>query len=96
MPIALQPGSIIAWLVIGLLAGMISGWIVRGRGYGCLLDIVVGIVGAFIGGFIISALFPSTQFGFIGSLLVAIGGAVVLLIILRLITGGGHRRSWRG
>lgn len=92
MSTALQPGSIIAWLVIGLLAGMISGRIVRGRGYGCLLDIVVGIVGAFVGGFIISLLFPGTQFGFIGSLLVAIGGAVVLLLILRLITGGRGRR----
>ncbi len=93
MSTALQPGGIIAWLVIGLLAGAISGWIVRGRGYGCLIDILVGVVGAFIGGFIISVLFPGTQYGFFGSLLVAIGGAAVLLILLRLITGGGARRG---
>ncbi|MBO0705903.1 MAG: GlsB/YeaQ/YmgE family stress response membrane protein [Candidatus Dormibacteraeota bacterium] len=92
MPSALQPGGVIAWIVIGLLAGAISGRLVRGRGYGCLIDIVVGIVGAFVGGFIISLFFPRTEFGFIGSLLVAIGGAAVLLILLRLITGGGHRR----
>jgi uncharacterized membrane protein YeaQ/YmgE (transglycosylase-associated protein family) len=95
MSTALQPGGIIAWLVIGLLAGAISGWIVRGRGYGCLLDILVGIVGAFIGGFLINVFFPGTQYGFIGSLLVAIGGAAVLLTLLRLITGGGGRRGWR-
>lgn len=92
MPSALQPGGVVAWLIIGLLAGAISGWIVRGRGYGCLIDIVVGIIGAFVGGFIIRAFFPGTEFGFIGSLLVAIGGAAILLIVLRLLTGGGHRR----
>jgi len=93
MPSALQPGSIIAWLVIGLLAGTISGLIVRGRGFGCLLDIVVGIVGAFIGGLVVSLALPHTTFGFFGSLVVAIAGALVLLIILRLVFGRGRRRG---
>lgn len=83
----LQPPGIIGWLVVGLIAGAVAGRIVRGRGYGCLVDIVVGILGAFIGGFLVSLVVPTTQtFGFWGSLLVAILGAVVLLAFVRLLS----------
>ena len=85
--INLEPGSWLAWIVVGLIAGAIAGRLVRGRGLGCLLDIVVGVVGAFIGGFVVS-LFVSeeTTFGFLGSLLVAILGAVILLAFIRLVS----------
>jgi uncharacterized membrane protein YeaQ/YmgE (transglycosylase-associated protein family) len=87
--VALEPGGLFAWLVVGLLAGAIAGTLVRGRGYGCLVDIVVGIIGAFIGGIVVGLFLPGTgAVGFIGTLLVAVLGAVLLLAILRLLSPG--------
>jgi uncharacterized membrane protein YeaQ/YmgE (transglycosylase-associated protein family) len=78
--------SILAWLVLGLIAGFIGSKIVNKRGEGIILDILIGIVGAFLGGWLFS------QFGAKGvsglnlySLLVAVVGSVVLLLIWRLI-----------
>lgn len=82
----LNPGGWLAWLVIGLLAGAIAGRVVRGRGYGCLLDIVIGVLGAFIGGIVVSFLVPGTLFGFIGTLIVATLGAILLLAFVRLLS----------
>lgn len=81
----LNPGGWFAWLIIGLLAGAIAGMLVRGRGYGCLLNIVVGILGAFIGGAVVGLFLPE-RFGFIGTLIVATLGAVLLLAVLRLLS----------
>lgn len=86
--VALNPGGWFAWLVVGLLAGAIAGTLVRGRGYGCLVDIIVGIIGAFIGGIVVGFFLPGTTAGFIGTLLVAIVGAVLLLALLRLVSPG--------
>ena len=84
---ALEPGwGILGWLLIGLIAGALAGRVVRGRGYGCLVDIVVGIAGAFIGGALLGG-FIHGQAGFWESLVVAFIGAVVLLGALRLLTG---------
>jgi uncharacterized membrane protein YeaQ/YmgE (transglycosylase-associated protein family) len=91
--IALNPGGLLSWIIVGLIAGAIAGRLVRGRGLGCLLDIVVGVVGAFIGGFLVSLFVsPGTTFGFFGSLLVAILGAVVLLAFIRLLGGSSRPR----
>src|ERR1700704_6175874 len=91
--VALTPGGLISWISVGLLAGFIARRLVRGRGLGCLLDIVVGVVGAFIGGFLVSLFVsPGTTFGFFGSLLVAILGAVVLLAFIRLVGGSSRPR----
>ena len=85
----LQPGSFLAWIVIGLVAGAIASRVVAGRGFGCLADIVVGVAGALIGGFLLSALFgASGTVGFWGSLIVAFVGAAVLLAVLKLVSGG--------
>ena len=85
----LNPGSWLAWIVIGLIAGAVASRVVAGRGFGCLADIVVGIVGAVIGGFLLSTLFgASGTFGFWGSLIVAFVGAVVLLAALKVVSGG--------
>ena len=75
--------DIIGWLIIGALAGWIAS-LITGRGEGLLLDIVVGIIGAFVGGFFYSALTGvSFTAGFnLTTLLVAIVGAVILLVIL--------------
>ena len=84
---ALEPGGLIAWLVVGLIAGWLAGQFMRGGGFGILGDIVVGIIGAFIGGFIFSLLLPGSSVGLIGSIIVAVIGAVVLIALLRLVTG---------
>ncbi len=85
----LDPGSWLAWIVIGLVAGAIASRIVAGRGFGCLADIVVGVAGAIIGGFLLGALFgASGTVGFWGSLIVAFIGAAVLLAALKLLSGG--------
>ncbi|HZR40969.1 MAG TPA: GlsB/YeaQ/YmgE family stress response membrane protein [Ktedonobacteraceae bacterium] len=84
----LSPGGIIAWIVIGLLAGFIASQIMRGGGYGLLGDIIVGLVGAFIGGLLANLLIPDASFGFWGSLIVSIIGAVILIAILRAIGRG--------
>jgi uncharacterized membrane protein YeaQ/YmgE (transglycosylase-associated protein family) len=75
------------WIVVGLIAGWATGKIMRGAGYGVFMDIVVGIVGALIGGFVMRALGFAGQGGMIYTILVAIGGAVVLTWIVRLVTG---------
>lgn len=85
----LQPGGILAWLFIGLVAGAVAGRVVRGRGYGCLVDILVGVAGAFIGGALLGGFIQGTA-GFWESLVVALIGAIVLLAALKLLTG---RRS---
>lgn len=94
--VSLDPGGIFAWIVAGLIAGWLAGLLVRGRGYGCLGDIVLGVVGAFIGGFIVSLL-PldlSGQYHFIGTIVIAFFGALILAAIGRLIGGSGKRRRY--
>ena len=79
--------SLIGWLIIGLIAGWLAGKLSRGRGYGCITDIVLGILGAFLGGWIFSkiGIFGG---GFIYSLAAATVGAVILVSIVHLIAGG--------
>ncbi len=85
---ALQPGGIIAWLIVGLLAGFLASMVMRGGGYGIVGDIIVGLVGAFLGGLIANLLIPDANFGFWGSLIVSIIGACVLIAILRAVGRG--------
>jgi uncharacterized membrane protein YeaQ/YmgE (transglycosylase-associated protein family) len=85
----LDPGSWISWIVVGLIAGAIAARVVAGRGFGCLADIVVGVAGALIGGFLLGAIFHVTgTVGFWGSIIVAFIGAAVLLSVLKLLSGG--------
>jgi uncharacterized membrane protein YeaQ/YmgE (transglycosylase-associated protein family) len=85
----LDPGSWLAWIVVGLIAGAIAARVVAGRGFGCLADIVVGVAGAIIGGFLLSSLFGfSGNVGFFGSIVVAFIGAAALLAVLKLVSGG--------
>ncbi len=88
---ALNPGGIIAWIVIGLIAGWLAGVIMPGRGYGLVGDLIVGLIGALIGGFIVGLLSPGSSFGFWGSLLIALVGACVLVAILHAVTGNRTR-----
>jgi len=76
---------IIGFLIIGLIAGWLAGKIMSGGGYGLVGDLVVGVVGAFIGGFLFDSMGVAQGRGAIGSLIVAVIGAVILLFIVRLI-----------
>lgn len=77
--------GIFAWIVAGLIAGWLTGKIMRGEGYGFIVDILLGIAGGIVGGFIASHLGLDPHGGFIYSTLIAIGGAVLLVVILRLL-----------
>ncbi len=80
--------SIIAWIVLGLIAGFVASKIYSGSGQGLILDIVLGIVGAFVGGLLFSLVGASPVTGFnIYSMIVAIIGAVVVLWLYRLVAG---------
>ena len=81
--------SVIAWIIIGLLAGWITGKLMKGSGFGFIMDMVVGLVGALIGGFLSSHLgFGGVgQHGLIISIVIAVIGAVLLTWLLRLISG---------
>jgi uncharacterized membrane protein YeaQ/YmgE (transglycosylase-associated protein family) len=76
--------SLIWWIIVGLIAGWAAGKIMRGGGYGPLMDIVLGIVGAVVGGWLLGALGIYAG-GLIGTILVAIVGAVFLIWLSRLI-----------
>jgi uncharacterized membrane protein YeaQ/YmgE (transglycosylase-associated protein family) len=78
--------GLIGWLIIGLLAGWIAGHLTRGRGFGCIVDIILGLIGAVIGGWIFTKL-GVTLWGFWGSLAAATVGAVILVAIARLFAG---------
>lgn len=82
---------IIWWIIVGLIAGFITGKLMKGSGFGTIMDIVVGIAGAIAGGFIMRALGFAGQGGLIYTVLVAVVGAVILTLILRLVTGGRSR-----
>jgi len=83
----LEPGGLIAWLVVGLIAGWLAGAFMRGGGFGIIGDIVVGIVGAFIGGLLFGFLMPGSSVGLVGSILVAFIGACILIGLTRAVSG---------
>lgn len=85
--------NILWWAFVGLIAGWATGKLMRGAGYGVLMDIILGIVGAVVGGWIMRSLGFAGQGGMVYTILVAIGGAVVLTAIVRLITGRRARLS---
>jgi len=78
-----QTQVIIIWLLIGLIAGWLTGKVTRGRGFGIIADLVLGLVGAVIGGWIFGKL-GIHGYGFLGSLAAATVGSVVLVAIARL------------
>ena len=89
--------SIIVILVVGLIAGWLAGRIVRGTGFGLIGDIVIGIIGAFIGDWLLPRLGIHLGIGTISLIVNAAVGAIVLLLIIRLVAGGGRfGGGWRG
>ena len=88
--------AIIGWIVIGVIADWLAGLVLGGSGFGVLSDMVIGLVGAFIGGFLVRTLLGNANganSGFIWSLLVSFVGAVLLLLIVRAVSGGSRLRT---
>jgi len=79
--------GILSWLLVGLVAGWLAGKIARGRGFGCITDIILGLIGSFIGGwvFVKLGIFGG---GFWYSLAAATLGAVILVSIAHLFSSG--------
>ncbi len=84
--------DVLTWIIVGLVAGLLASLVMGGIGYGILGDIVVGILGALIGGWLFAQMGWGTPFGGVaGAIFVAFIGAIVLLVIIRLLRGA--RRS---
>ncbi|HSL70848.1 MAG TPA: GlsB/YeaQ/YmgE family stress response membrane protein [Longimicrobiales bacterium] len=84
--------DLLTWLIVGLIAGVLASLVMGGTGYGLIGDIIIGIVGAFVGGWLFRQLGLTSPLGGLpGTILVAFIGAVVLLFVLRLLRGS---RRW--
>ena len=82
--------GVLSWIVVGLIAGWLAGMVVKGGGFGIIGDIVVGILGALLGGFLASVVFGQADMvnGInLVSILVAFIGAVLLVMIIRAVPG---------
>jgi uncharacterized membrane protein YeaQ/YmgE (transglycosylase-associated protein family) len=80
--------GLIGWLVIGLLAGWLAGKMARGRGFGCIGDVLIGLIGSVIGGWIFTQLGIGHENTFLFSLAAATVGAVLLVSVAHLFFGG--------
>jgi uncharacterized membrane protein YeaQ/YmgE (transglycosylase-associated protein family) len=87
---ALSASHLILWIIIGLIAGWLAGQVMSGGGYGIVGDIIVGLIGSLIGGFLVDH-FLHKSFGFIGSIIVAFIGAIILVGIIHLVRGESIR-----
>jgi len=78
-------GGLLWWAVVGLIAGFLAGKVMKGGGFGILMDIVVGIIGAIIGGWVFGRLGGFPFSGMLGTIVVAFAGAVIFLWVVRLV-----------
>jgi uncharacterized membrane protein YeaQ/YmgE (transglycosylase-associated protein family) len=85
------PSSLLSWILLGLIAGWLAGKLSRGRGFGCIGDILLGLIGSVIGGWIFTKLGIVHANTFLFSLAAATVGAVVLVAIAHLFFGGDKR-----
>jgi uncharacterized membrane protein YeaQ/YmgE (transglycosylase-associated protein family) len=89
--------SLLVILLVGLVAGWLAGQIVRGTGFGIIGDLLIGIIGAFIGDWLLPQLGIHLGIGIVAAIINATIGALILLLIMRLVRGGGRFRggwSW--
>jgi uncharacterized membrane protein YeaQ/YmgE (transglycosylase-associated protein family) len=85
--------GIIAWIIIGVVAGFVTGKVMKGSGFGFFMDMLVGLIGAVVGGFLATRLGlagPGQQ-GMLMSIVIATVGAVLLTLLLRLVSAGRIR-----
>jgi len=93
--ITLDWGTILIWCLVGLVAGFLASRVALGHGLGLFGDVVAGILGAFLGGFLAALFHIKVEvFGFpiISNMIVAFAGAVILLLVVRVFSGGETRR----
>ena len=87
--VQIETRSLIGWLVLGLLAGWLAGKISRGRGFGCITDIVLGLIGGVLGGWLFTSLgIASHADSFLYSLAAATVGAIIIVAIAHLFSPG--------
>ena len=89
--------SIVAIIVVGVIAGWLAGLLIQGTGFGLIGDIAVGIVGAFVGDWLLPHFHVYLGTGWVAAIVNAVLGAVVLLVVIRLVFGFGRsgvRRRW--
>lgn len=79
------PGGLLAWLLVGLISGWAAGTFMKGSGFGMIGDIIVGLIGAAVGGYL-GEFFIWGSVGFWGTILVSFLGACILIFILRLFS----------
>lgn len=86
--------DILVWIVVGLIAGFLASRLITGKGKGCLADIVIGIIGALIGGWLAGVLHISVKIGIpiIGQIVVAFAGAVILLLVWGALFGRNRKK----
>jgi uncharacterized membrane protein YeaQ/YmgE (transglycosylase-associated protein family) len=87
--------GLLSWIIVGAIAGVLAGWVMRGRGFGFLGDVVIGIAGALVGGWLASILFniPNPINGInIQTILIAFFGALIVLMLIRAARVGRRRR----
>jgi uncharacterized membrane protein YeaQ/YmgE (transglycosylase-associated protein family) len=90
--------GILSWIIVGLIAGFLAGQVMRGGGYGLIGDIIIGVLGGLLGGWIAFYFFDigDTMSGINAmSILVAFAGAILLILVLRMLGGRGRVRSER-
>ena len=85
------PHGLLGWILLGLVAGWLAGKVARGRGFGCIGDVLIGLIGSVIGGWIFTKLGIVNANTFLYSLAAATVGAVVLVSIAHLFFGGKER-----
>ena len=89
--------SLLVIIIVGIVAGWLAGLIVQGGGMGIVYDLVVGIIGAFIGNWVVAHFHVHLASGIVGEIINATIGAIILLLILRLVGGfgrPGYGRRW--
>jgi uncharacterized membrane protein YeaQ/YmgE (transglycosylase-associated protein family) len=80
--------GLIAWIVIGVVAGWLAGLLVKGGGFGLIGDLIVGVIGAIVGGWLAGKFGIHIGSGIISSIITAAVGAIILLVIIRLVRRG--------
>jgi uncharacterized membrane protein YeaQ/YmgE (transglycosylase-associated protein family) len=88
----LELGSIVVWIIVGLIAGFLASKVLTGHGMGLIWDIVVGILGAFVGGWLASLLGIAVT-NILVQVVVAFIGAMILLMIFRAVASRGRMRA---
>jgi len=77
--------SIIVWIIVGGIAGLLAEWLIGGVNAGCIGTVIIGILGAFIGGWLFGLLHISIGSGIVNEIITAFAGAAVLLLIVRMV-----------